>query len=72
VALTQELVRIDSVIRPETGNTEHGVVEYLRDWITRELETEPASPKGTGAGGAWTPLGESCGRSASSAGAPAT
>jgi succinyl-diaminopimelate desuccinylase len=33
-------VRIDSVIRPETGNTEHGVVEYLRRWITRELAVE--------------------------------
>jgi succinyl-diaminopimelate desuccinylase len=41
VALTRELVRIDSVIRPETGNTEHGVVEYLRQWINRELEAEP-------------------------------
>jgi succinyl-diaminopimelate desuccinylase len=35
-------VRIDSVIRPETGNTEHGVVEYLRRWIKRELGLEPA------------------------------
>ena len=35
-------MRIDSVIRPETGNTEHGVVEYLRRWISRELGSEPA------------------------------
>lgn len=35
-------MRIDSVIRPETGNTEHGVVEYLRRWITAELGREPA------------------------------
>jgi succinyl-diaminopimelate desuccinylase len=41
-ALTQELVRIDSVIRPETGNTEAGVVEFLRSWIRRELGLEPA------------------------------
>jgi succinyl-diaminopimelate desuccinylase len=41
VGLTRELVRIDSVIRPETGNTEHGVVEYLRQWIKRELCAEP-------------------------------
>lgn len=41
VRLTQELVRIDSVIRPETGNTEARVVAYLRDWVRRELEVEP-------------------------------
>lgn len=41
VALTRELVRIDSVIRPETGNTERGVVEYLHAWIARELGVEP-------------------------------
>ena len=34
-------MRIDSVIRPETGNTEHGVVEYLRHWMSRELGREP-------------------------------
>jgi succinyl-diaminopimelate desuccinylase len=41
VALTRELVRIDSVIRPETGNTEAGVVEFLRSWVRRELGLEP-------------------------------
>jgi succinyl-diaminopimelate desuccinylase len=41
VALTQELVRIDSVIRPETGNTEKRVVEFLRSWVRRELDLEP-------------------------------
>jgi succinyl-diaminopimelate desuccinylase len=41
VTLTRELVRIDSVIRPETGNTESGVVEFLRSWVRRELGLEP-------------------------------
>ncbi len=41
VALTRELVRIDSVIRPETGNTEAGVVAFLRSWVRRELGLEP-------------------------------
>jgi succinyl-diaminopimelate desuccinylase len=41
VALTRELVRIDSVIRPETGNTEAGVVEFLGAWVRRELGLEP-------------------------------
>jgi len=41
VELTQQLVRIDSVIRPETGNTEAGVVEFLRSWVQRELGLEP-------------------------------
>ncbi len=41
VGLTQELVRIDSVIRPETGHTEHEVVEYLRSWVQRELGLQP-------------------------------
>jgi succinyl-diaminopimelate desuccinylase len=41
VALTRDLVRIDSVIRPETGNTEQGVVEFLRSWIERELGLKP-------------------------------
>jgi succinyl-diaminopimelate desuccinylase len=36
-ALTRDLVRIDSVIRPETGGTERQVVEYLAGWIRREL-----------------------------------
>jgi len=41
VHLTRDLVRIDSVIRPETGNTEAGVVRYIADWIRRELGVEP-------------------------------
>ncbi len=41
VTLTQDLVRIDSVIRPETGGTERNVVAYLADWIRRELSCEP-------------------------------
>ena len=39
--LTQELVRIDSVIRPDTGGTEKEVVSYLAGWIRRELGVEP-------------------------------
>ena len=41
IGLTQELIRIDSVIRPETGNTEAKVVQYIADWIRRELGVEP-------------------------------
>jgi succinyl-diaminopimelate desuccinylase len=41
VGLTRELVRIDSVIRPETGNTEQRVVEFLRAWVRHELALEP-------------------------------
>ena len=41
VRLTQDLVRIDSVIRPETGGTERNVVAYLANWIRRELSIEP-------------------------------
>jgi succinyl-diaminopimelate desuccinylase len=41
IALTQDLVRIDSVIRPETGGTERKVVRYIADWIRRELSVEP-------------------------------
>ncbi|MBU2647152.1 M20 family metallopeptidase [bacterium] len=41
VRLTQDLVRIDSVIRPEKGNTEAGVVRFIADWIRRELGVEP-------------------------------
>jgi succinyl-diaminopimelate desuccinylase len=40
VRLTQDLVRIDSVIRPETGGSERAVVRYLAEWITRELSVE--------------------------------
>ena len=42
VRLTQDLVRIDSVIRPESGGTEAAVVRYLADWIRRELGVQPA------------------------------
>ncbi|NQU65581.1 MAG: M20 family metallopeptidase [SAR324 cluster bacterium] len=41
VGLTQDLIRIDSVIRPETGNTEAGVVRFIADWIRKELGVEP-------------------------------
>ena len=41
VSLTQELVRIDSVIRPDVGRTEQQVVRFLADWIRRELGVEP-------------------------------
>jgi succinyl-diaminopimelate desuccinylase len=40
VALTRELVRIDSVIRPETGGTERDVVAWLEKWVKRELGIE--------------------------------
>jgi succinyl-diaminopimelate desuccinylase len=41
VGLTRDLIRIDSVIRPKTGNTEAGVVRFIADWIRRELGVEP-------------------------------
>ncbi len=41
VELTRDLIRIDSVIRPETGNTEAAVVRFIADWIRRELKVEP-------------------------------
>ncbi len=41
VRITRDLVRIDSVIRPETGGTERGVVRYVADWIRRELSLVP-------------------------------
>lgn len=41
IELTRDLIRIDSVIRPETGNTEAGVVRYIAGWIRRELGVEP-------------------------------
>lgn len=41
VKLTRDLIKIDSVIRPETGNTEHGVVEFIADWIRKNLAMEP-------------------------------
>ncbi len=41
VKLTRDLVKIDSVIRPESGNTEHEVVEFIAEWIRNELGIEP-------------------------------
>src|SRR5512136_3010049 len=41
VRLTQDLVRIDSVIRPETGNTEREAVRFVAGWIRRGLRVEP-------------------------------
>lgn len=41
VQLTRELVRIDSVIRPETGNTEAKVVAFIADWIRENLGIDP-------------------------------
>jgi len=41
VRLTQELVRIDSVIRPETGNTEAAVVAFITGWIRENIGIEP-------------------------------
>jgi len=41
VQLTRDLVRIDSVIRPETGNTESKAVEFIAEWIRRQLDIEP-------------------------------
>ncbi len=41
VQLTRDLVRIDSVIRPESGNTEEKVVSFIADWIRRNLDMEP-------------------------------
>jgi succinyl-diaminopimelate desuccinylase len=40
-ALTSSLVRIDSVIRPDTGGTEREVVRFLADWIRREIGVDP-------------------------------
>jgi succinyl-diaminopimelate desuccinylase len=41
VRLTQDLVRIDSVIRPESGGTEREAVRFVARWIRRELGVEP-------------------------------
>ncbi len=41
VRLTQDLVRIDSVIRPESGNTEREAARFVAAWIRRELGVEP-------------------------------
>ncbi len=35
------LVRIDSVIRPETGNTEKKVVDFIVNWIEKEIGVKP-------------------------------
>ena len=40
LTLARDLVRIDSVIRPESGATERGVVRFLEGWIRRELGVE--------------------------------
>ena len=41
IQLTQDLVRIDSVIRPETGGTERDVVAFIVGWARKELRLEP-------------------------------
>ena len=41
VELTRSLIKIDSVIRPETGNTEAKVVAFIIEWIRSELGLEP-------------------------------
>ena len=41
VSLTRDLVRIDSVIRPETGGTEREVVRYVDRWMRAELGAAP-------------------------------
>ena len=41
ISLTQKLVQIDSVIRPETGGTEKDVVSFISEWIKREMGLEP-------------------------------
>lgn len=41
IGLTRDLIRIDSVIRPETGNTEARVVRFIAGWIRSELKMEP-------------------------------
>jgi succinyl-diaminopimelate desuccinylase len=40
IELTRRLVRIDSVIRPETGNTEAGVVAFILRWLREEAGVE--------------------------------
>jgi len=41
ISLTGNLVKIDSVIRPEKGNTEHEVVKFIENWLKSELSIEP-------------------------------
>jgi succinyl-diaminopimelate desuccinylase len=41
IKLTQDLVRIDSVIRPEEGNTEKGVTDFIEKWVKEEIGITP-------------------------------
>ena len=41
IDLASRLIRIDSVIRPETGNTEKNVVDFIVRWIREEIGVEP-------------------------------
>ncbi len=41
IDLTQTLVKIDSVIRPETGGTERDVVAFIAGWIEKEIGIKP-------------------------------
>jgi succinyl-diaminopimelate desuccinylase len=41
VSLARDLIRIDSVIRPESGGTEREAARFVADWIRRELSVEP-------------------------------
>ncbi len=41
IELSRDLVRIDSVIRPDTGNTEKEVVKFIVEWIEREIGLTP-------------------------------
>ncbi len=41
ISLIRDLVRIDSVIRPDSGGTERGVVRYLASWLRDKLSVEP-------------------------------
>jgi succinyl-diaminopimelate desuccinylase len=42
IALTRALVRIDSVIRPESGNTEREVVAFIRRWLREQTGIDAA------------------------------
>ncbi|TFG63406.1 MAG: M20 family peptidase [Spirochaetales bacterium] len=41
VSLVRDLVRLDSVIRPDSGNTESRVVSFIAEWVRANLGTEP-------------------------------
>ena len=41
IKLTSDLVKIDSVIRPEKDNTEHKVINFIENWLKKELSIEP-------------------------------